>query len=110
MLGRDLAVNKLNEHRFHMGRFNLKKLNNVESKEKYCIEVSNRFSPLEDLETEVEINSAWETVKEDINISAREGHGYYEMKKDKLWFDEMFKIVSSKETLLNCSGYGIQAQ
>jgi hypothetical protein len=38
--------------------FNLKKLNNIESREKYCIEVSNRFAALEDLDTEVEIKSA----------------------------------------------------
>jgi hypothetical protein len=41
-----------------MERFNLKKLNEVEGKEKYHIEVSNRFEALEDLDTEVEINSA----------------------------------------------------
>jgi hypothetical protein len=44
-----------------MERFNLKKLNDVEGKEKYWAEVSNRFAALEDLDTEVEINSAWET-------------------------------------------------
>jgi uncharacterized metal-binding protein YceD (DUF177 family) len=34
-----------------MERFNLKKLNEVESKEQYCAEVSNRFAALEDLDT-----------------------------------------------------------
>jgi hypothetical protein len=43
-----------------MERFNLKKLNEVESKEKYRVDVSNRFAALEDLDTEVEINSIWE--------------------------------------------------
>jgi hypothetical protein len=38
-----------------MERFNLKKLNEVEGKEKFCVEVSNRFSALEDLDAEVEI-------------------------------------------------------
>jgi hypothetical protein len=47
-----------------MKRFTLKKLNEVESKEKYCGEVSNRFVALEYLDTEVEINSAWETIRE----------------------------------------------
>jgi hypothetical protein len=41
-----------------MERFNLKKLNKVEGKQQYCVEVSNRFAALEDLDTEVEINSA----------------------------------------------------
>jgi hypothetical protein len=38
--------------------FNLKRLNVVEGKEKYCTEVSNRFVALEYLDAEVEINSA----------------------------------------------------
>jgi hypothetical protein len=38
---------------------------------------------LEDLDEEVEINSAWETIRENINISAKESLGYYELKKHK---------------------------
>jgi hypothetical protein len=38
-----------------MVRFNLKKLNEVEGKEKYCTEVWKRFAALEDLNAEVEI-------------------------------------------------------
>jgi hypothetical protein len=53
-----LAVNKQRSHGFHMERFNLKKLNEVEGKGQYHVEVSNRFAPLKDLDTEVEINSA----------------------------------------------------
>jgi hypothetical protein len=34
-----------------MERFNLKKLNKVEGKGQFCVEVSNRFAALEDLET-----------------------------------------------------------
>jgi hypothetical protein len=34
-----LAVNQQRSHRFHMQRFNLKKLNEVESKQKYHTEV-----------------------------------------------------------------------
>jgi uncharacterized metal-binding protein YceD (DUF177 family) len=41
-----------------MESFNLKKLNEVEGKEKYSVGVSNRFAALEDLKTEVEINNA----------------------------------------------------
>jgi hypothetical protein len=44
-----------------MERFNLKKLNEVQAKEKYRVEFSNGFAALEDLE---EINSAWETMRE----------------------------------------------
>jgi hypothetical protein len=38
-----------------MKRFSLKKLNKVEGKEQYHVEVSNRFAALEDLDAEVEL-------------------------------------------------------
>jgi hypothetical protein len=66
-----------------MERFNLKKLNKVEGKEQYCVEVSNRFLAVEDLGAEVEINSAWEMIRENIEISAKESQGYFELKKHK---------------------------
>jgi hypothetical protein len=43
-----LAVNKQRSQRFHMERFNLKKLNEEEGKEQFRVEVSNRFAALED--------------------------------------------------------------
>jgi hypothetical protein len=53
-----LAVNKeITEE-----RFNHKKLNKVEGKDKYCVEVSNMFAALEDLDTEMNINSVWEMI------------------------------------------------
>jgi hypothetical protein len=42
-----LAVSKQTTHRVPMERFNLKKLNEVEDKERYRVEISNRFAPLE---------------------------------------------------------------
>jgi hypothetical protein len=35
---------------------------------------------LEDLDAEVEINSAWEVIRENIKISATERLGYYELR------------------------------
>jgi hypothetical protein len=67
-----LTVNKQRSQRFDMVRFNLKKLNEVQGKEQFRVEVSNRFAALEDLDTEVEINSAWETIRENKQISAKE--------------------------------------
>jgi hypothetical protein len=52
-----LAVNKQRSHSFHTERFNLKKLNELEGKEQFRVEISNRFAALEDLDAEVEINS-----------------------------------------------------
>jgi hypothetical protein len=82
-----LSVNKQRSQRFDMERFNLKKLNNLEGKEQFHIEVSNRFAALEDLDAEVEINNAWKTIRDNIQISAKEILSYFELKEHKSWFD-----------------------
>jgi hypothetical protein len=64
------------------------KLNKVACKEKYRVLVSSRFAALEDLDAEVEINIVRETTRENVNISAKNSLGYYELKKHKPWFDE----------------------
>ncbi|PNF22675.1 hypothetical protein B7P43_G07120 [Cryptotermes secundus] len=51
-----LAVIKQTTQRVHMERFKLKKLNELEGKEQYCVEISNWFTALENLETEVDVN------------------------------------------------------
>jgi hypothetical protein len=43
---------------------------------------------LEDLDAELEINSAWEIIRQTIKISAKASLGYCELKKHKPWFDE----------------------
>jgi hypothetical protein len=64
------------------------KLNEVESKEQYRVEISNRVAALENLDAEVDIDRAWETIRRDIETSAKESLGYYELKKHKPWLDE----------------------
>jgi hypothetical protein len=71
-----------------MEKFKLKRLNEVEGKEQYCVKISNRFSALESIDTEVDINRAWETVTENIKISAKDSLGYAELKTHKIWFNE----------------------
>jgi hypothetical protein len=83
-----LAVRKQTTHTVHMERFNLKKLNKVESKGQYHAEISNRFTASENLDTEVDMNRAWEINRENINISAKESLGYYDLYKHKAWLDE----------------------
>jgi hypothetical protein len=63
-----------------MERFSLKKLNDVQNNKKHHTEVSNRFAALQDLDAEVECNSAWETIKASL--------GYYELRKHKPCFDK----------------------
>jgi predicted transcriptional regulator len=50
-------------------------------------EISNRSAVLENLDAEMDINRVWETIRENIKISAKESLGYYELKKHKLWFE-----------------------
>jgi hypothetical protein len=75
-----LAVSKQTTHSVHMEKFNLKKLNEVVSKEQYRVEITNRFATLENLDTEVDTNRAWETIRENIIISSKESLGHYELK------------------------------
>jgi hypothetical protein len=51
-----LVMSKQRAHRVHVERFNLKKLNEVEGKEQYRVEISNRFVALENVHDEVDIN------------------------------------------------------
>jgi hypothetical protein len=83
-----LALSKQTIHKFHVERFNLKKLNEVEGKEQYWVEISDRFGDLENLNVEVDINRAWKTIRENIKISGKDSLGYYELKKHKPWFEE----------------------
>jgi hypothetical protein len=57
-----------------MQKFNLKKLNEVEGKERYRVEVVNRFAVLD---AEVEINSACEIIRDIIKITAKERLDYF---------------------------------
>jgi hypothetical protein len=40
------------------------------------------------MDVEVDINSAWETMRDNMNNSAKESLGYNELKKHKPWFDK----------------------
>jgi hypothetical protein len=61
-------VRKKTAHRVHMERSNLKKLNEIEGKEQYHVKISNRFASLKNLDTEVDVNKAWETIRENIKF------------------------------------------
>jgi hypothetical protein len=64
--GERLAVSKQTRHRIHMKRFNLKKLNEVDGKEQSRVEIANKFAAFEKLDTEVNINRAWKTIRGNI--------------------------------------------
>jgi hypothetical protein len=52
-------------------RFNFRKLNELEVRKQYQIKVSNRFLASENLSYSMEINRAWENIKEHIKTSAK---------------------------------------
>jgi hypothetical protein len=43
---------------------------------------------MEDLDTEVEINTVRETIIGNINMTAKESLGYYELKQHKPWLEK----------------------
>jgi len=69
-------------------RFNLRKLNELEVRKQYQIEIKNRFAALENLSDSKDINRAWKNIKETIKISAKDSLGLYELKQHKPWLDE----------------------
>jgi hypothetical protein len=63
----------------------MKKLN-MEVKEKYQVEISNRFVALESLVESFDINSAWESIRENIKTSAKDNVVYQKLRHNKPWF------------------------
>jgi predicted nucleotidyltransferase component of viral defense system len=59
-----LAVSKQAAQKFDVDRFKLRKLSEIEVREKYQIKMSNRCATLENLTDSKDINSAWEDIKE----------------------------------------------
>jgi hypothetical protein len=93
-----LAVSKQTTQKFDMKRLNIKKLNKADGKEQYRVEISKRFAALENLDDDVGIKIAWETIRESIKISANVSLGYYELKKHKPWFDEGWSKLLDQRT------------
>jgi RNA binding exosome subunit len=71
-----------------VGRFNLRKLNELEVSEQYQTEISNRLATLENLSESKDINRALEKIKENIKTSATDSLCLHELKQHKSWFDE----------------------
>ena len=82
------AVNKQEAQKFDVERFNLGMLNELVVRKQYQFEIANRFTALENLSDGEDINKAWENIKENIKISAKEGLSLYKLKQYKAWFDE----------------------
>ena len=83
-----MSVKKQAAQKSDGGKFNLRKLNELQVRRQYQIEITNRFAALENVSEDEDINRAWESIKENIKASATESLGMHEMKQHKPWFDE----------------------
>ena len=82
-----MAVSKQVGQKCDGERFNLRKLNELEVRKQYQIEISNRFASMENLSDNKDISSTWKNIKENIKASAKESLGLHELKQHKPWFN-----------------------
>jgi hypothetical protein len=73
-------------------------LDDVEVKEKYQVEISNRYAALERLDESFDINNAWESIRRNIKTSAKHNLEYHRLKHNKPWFDdECSKLIDQRK-------------
>jgi hypothetical protein len=87
-----LPISKQVVQKFNVEGFNLKKLKEVELKEKYQVKIANTFAALETLgdgnDDHADINRSFESIRENIKASSAESPAYYELKQHKPRFHE----------------------
>jgi len=88
---------------------NLRNLNELEVREQYQIEISNRCAALENLSDGEDINRAWKNIKGTVKNSARESLGLHELKQHKTRLMKMLRFLD-QGCRLKCLGYGVQAR
>ena len=85
----------------------MSKLNELEVRKQYQVEITNRFAALETLNEDEDVNRIWGNIKHNIQISAKESLGMHEWKQHKPWFDEeSLGFFWSKEAVKNAVGTG----
>jgi hypothetical protein len=83
-----LAGSKQAAQKLDGERINLVKLKELEVKKQYQVEITNRFAALGNLDDNEDISRAWENIRDNIKISAKESLGVHELKRHKTCFDE----------------------
>jgi hypothetical protein len=76
-----LTISKQAAQKLDGERFNLRKLNELEVRKKYQIEISKRFAVFENFIDGEDINRAWKNIKKNIKTSAKESLGLHELKQ-----------------------------
>jgi hypothetical protein len=93
-----LAVSKRMVKKTDVERFNLKQLNEEEVKEQYQVTNKSTFAALENLDDNGDINRAWETIRENTKISAKDSTRFRESKSYKPWVnEECLKLVDRRK-------------
>ena len=105
-----LTVSKQAAQKFVGERFKLRKLNELEGRKEYQIEITNRFAAFENFSDGEDTNWAWENIKGNVKTSARDRLGLDELKQHKPCFDEERLGFLDQGSRLKCSGYRIQAK
>jgi len=70
-----LAISKQAAQKFDVERFNFRKLNELEVRTQNQIKFSKWLTALESLSDREDISRAWENIKENIKISAKDSLG-----------------------------------
>jgi hypothetical protein len=60
----------------------------VQVKKQYQVKITHRFAALENFNDNVDMNTAWENIRENINISAKESLGHYKLQQHNPLFDD----------------------
>jgi hypothetical protein len=79
-----ISVSKSARKNFYLERFDLRKIDHLEVKEKYQVEISNRFAVSQSLDESLDINNAWESMTENIKTSAKDNLGYHRLRHNTM--------------------------
>jgi hypothetical protein len=98
-----ISVSKRARQNFDLERFDLKKLDDIEVKEKYQVEISNIFAALVSLDESVTLIKLGRVLCF-IKNSAKDNLGYHKLKYNKPWFDdECSELIDQwKQAKLQC--------
>ena len=83
-----MAISKRAAQKFDGEKLKLRKLNLLEVRKQYQIEITNGFATLGKLSDDKDINRTWKNIKENIKTSAKESLSLHKLKQHKLWSDE----------------------
>jgi hypothetical protein len=93
-----ISLSKRTRQNSYLERFDLKRLDDIEVKEMYQVEISSTFADLDCLDESFDINNAWEMIKENFKTSAKDNLGYQKLKHYKPWFDdEWSKLMNQRK-------------